>query len=44
MEGALQKAVQTEDFDKFLRRRFQMAGIKPPAVEVIDPARLRQGS
>lgn len=44
MDGALQKAVQTEDFDKFLKRRFLLAGIKPPAVEVIDPARLRQGT
>jgi len=40
IEVALQKKIQTEDFDAFLRRRMIEAGTTPPAVELIAPSEL----
>jgi hypothetical protein len=42
MEEALQKKLQAEDFEGFMKRRFQESGIKYPVVEVIDPSQLQR--
>lgn len=40
LDEGLQKKLQEEDFDSFVKRRFVEAGIGQPKVQIIDPAQL----
>jgi hypothetical protein len=44
IDEALQKKVQAEDFDTFMKRRFIESGIQNPGIEVIDVAQLHGSS